>query len=123
MNSGRPPPTRDTDGDLIGRRFRLRYNDMLPPERRNCVKDGNPLMKAFCMNALWRVAIVAALLSLPSSAQAAESAYDRLDKGPKVGSALPHSLSAMDQNGRAQDFASLKGTRGLILLFSRSLNW
>jgi len=80
-------------------------------------------MKAFCARVLWRVAIVAGFLSLPLLAHAADSAYDKLDKGPKVGAALPHSLAAEDQNGRAQDFASLKGTRGLILLFSRSLNW
>jgi hypothetical protein len=123
MNAGRPTATRDIDGDLIGRWRRLRYNDMPLPARRYCVMDGNPPMKTFCKSVTWRVAIVAALLSLPLSAQAAESAYDRLDKGPKIGAALPHALSAMDQNGRAQDFASLKGTRGLILLFSRSLNW
>jgi hypothetical protein len=123
MNAGRPPATRHIDGDLIGRWCRLRYNDMPLPARRYCVMDGNPPMKAFYMRALWRVAIVAALLSLPPSARAADSAYDKLDKGPKVGAALPHSLSAMDQSGRTQDFASLKGTRGLIVLFSRSLNW
>jgi hypothetical protein len=105
------------------RRARLGENGVPRPARRNRVMDGNPTMKAFCVNALWRVAIVAAFLSLPLSAQAAESAYDKLDKGPKVGAALPHSLSATDQNGRTQDFASLNGTRGLVLLFSRSLNW
>jgi hypothetical protein len=80
-------------------------------------------MKAFCSSALIQAAFVVALLSLPFSAHAAGSAFDKLDKGPKVGTAIPHSLAAEDQNGRAQDFASLKGTRGLILLFSRSLNW
>ena len=44
-------------------------------------------------------------------------------RGPEVGSEIPHSLAAVDQNGRQQDFQSLKGKRGLLLLFSRSLDW
>jgi hypothetical protein len=36
---------------------------------------------------------------------------------------IPQPLAARDQNGKAQDFASLTGARGLVLLFARSLNW
>jgi cytochrome oxidase Cu insertion factor (SCO1/SenC/PrrC family) len=81
-------------------------------------------MKAvFHMEALLHVAVVGLLLWQVTPAQAAGGEHDKLDKGPKVGAAIPQPLAAMDQNGKAQDFASLKGTRGLILLFARSLNW
>ena len=51
-------------------------------------------------------------------AYVAAGGYDTLDKGPKVGAAIPQPLKAADQNGTARDFASLTGKRGLILLFS-----
>ncbi len=50
-------------------------------------------------------------------------AADALERGPKVGATIPHRLNATDQNGRARDFKSLTGRRGLILIFSRSLDW
>lgn len=58
-----------------------------------------------------------ALLVMPAGAQ------DRLDRGPKIGMAIPHPLAARDQHGVARDFSSLAGKRGLILLFTRSLDW
>jgi len=57
------------------------------------------------------------LLAAPAAAQ------DRLDRGPKVGAPIPHSLAAKDQHGVARDFPSLGAKRGLILLFTRSLDW
>jgi hypothetical protein len=57
------------------------------------------------------------LLAAPASAQ------DRLDRGPKVGAAVSHLLAATDQYGKARNFAALAGRRGLILLFTRSLDW
>jgi len=58
-----------------------------------------------------------ALLAGPAGAQ------NRLERGPKVGAAIPHSLAAKDQHGKARDFPALTGKRGLILLFTRSLDW
>ena len=58
-----------------------------------------------------------ALLITPASAQ------DRLDRGPKVATAISHLITATDQHGVARDFSSLVGKRGLILLFTRSLDW
>ncbi len=58
-----------------------------------------------------------AMLAAPAGAQ------DRLDRGPKVGAAIPHPLTATDQHGVARDFTSLSGKNGLILLFTRSLDW
>ena len=46
-----------------------------------------------------------------------------LDRGPLVGDPIPHTLETQDQFGSARDFQSIKGENGLILLFSRSLDW
>lgn len=78
------------------------------------------MFRLFCGNA---VALLAAIvLTMPLAAQAGD-AHDALDKGPKVGAAIPQPFQAVDQNGKAQDFGSLVGKRGLVLLFSRSLGW
>ena len=67
-------------------------------------------------------AIFVALMLAAPPAGAADR-YDTLAKGPGVGEAIPHSLGASDQNGRHRNFKSLARRRGLILLFSRSLDW
>ena len=54
---------------------------------------------------------------------AAGSRLDSLDIGPKVGAAIAPSLGARDQDGKYRDIRSLARKRGLILLFSRSLDW
>lgn len=53
----------------------------------------------------------------------AASQYDQLDKGPKVGTTIPHMLKTVDHRDQHQDFKSLARRRGLIILFSRSLDW
>jgi cytochrome oxidase Cu insertion factor (SCO1/SenC/PrrC family) len=90
-----------------------------------CIRklDEMAMKAVFHMEALLQVAIVGLLLWQVTPARAASADYDRLDKGPKVGAAIPLPLAATDQSGKARDFASLKGTHGLILLFARSLNW
>ena len=42
--------------------------------------------------------------------------------GPAAGSKIPD-FEAVDQNGNRQNFASLRGTKGLLLLFYRSADW
>jgi len=72
----------------------------------------------------WRrlgAALVVCLL--PLGAAAAGVSFDNLRQGPKVGAKVPHGLAAPDQNGVKQDFRSLRRKRGLILLFTRSLDW
>ncbi len=64
---------------------------------------------------------VALVLAVPQ-ARAAER-YDTLEKGPRVGETIPHSLGLRDQDNQHQNFKSLTRRRGLILLFSRSLDW
>ena len=77
----------------------------------------------FDRRVMLRAALAGALLAMPMAAQAAGGADDKLDKGPKIATAIPHSLAASDQNGTGRDFASLKGERGLVLLFARSHGW
>lgn len=43
--------------------------------------------------------------------------------GADIGAAIPHTLAAADQHGKARDFRSLTFGRGLVILFSRSLDW
>lgn len=50
-------------------------------------------------------------------------AADTLDQGLRVGDSIPQPLAAVDQNGATRDVPSLGGKRGLILLFTRSLDW
>jgi hypothetical protein len=71
------------------------------------------------------------LLMLSVSAFAADEkarlhALPGLDKdmktGPAVGSKIP-ALEAVDQFGKRQTFESLRGPKGLALLFVRSADW
>ena len=67
-------------------------------------------------------AIVVALVLAAAPAGAAER-DDTLARGPAVGRTIPHSLASRDQDSQYQDFKSLARRRGLILMFSRSLDW
>lgn len=42
--------------------------------------------------------------------------------GPEVGQKIP-AFRAADQTGRIRNFDSLKGPRGLVLFFNRSVDW
>ncbi len=79
---------------------------------------------AMLMRSMWLALAVAAPLALAGAgAEAAGSRLDPLDIGPKVGATIPHSLGVRDQNDQYRNFKSLARRRGLILLFSRSLDW
>jgi len=45
-----------------------------------------------------------------------------LKTGPEIGARIPD-FAAADQNGRQQTFASLRGPKGLVLMFIRSADW
>ena len=45
-----------------------------------------------------------------------------LKTGPAVGSRIP-AFDAVDQNGRKRTFETLRGPKGLVLLFVRSADW
>ena len=67
--------------------------------------------------------LAAAILLSALNPAAAVGASDKLDRGPKVGETIPHRLNATSQRGQAVDFSSVAGRKGLILLFTRSLDW
>jgi len=70
-----------------------------------------------------RAFFVIAALAVPAGGAQAAGAVDTLEQGPKVSSPIPHNLKVRDQNNQYQDFKSLARKRGLIVLFSRSLDW
>jgi hypothetical protein len=45
-----------------------------------------------------------------------------LHTGPDVGARIPD-FAASDQDGKQQSFASLRGPKGLLLMFVRSADW
>ena len=63
------------------------------------------------------------VFALVAPGASAVDRHDTLAKGPRVGDKIPHSLAAADQNNKYQDFKSLARRRGLVLMFSRSLDW
>ena len=42
--------------------------------------------------------------------------------GPVIGEKIP-SFRALDQNGRFQDFNSIRGPQGAVIMFNRSADW
>jgi len=58
------------------------------------------------------------LLGLLGSAQGAPP----FDPGPAIGDRLP-AFEAVDQHGRPRTFETLRGPRGLVLVFFRSADW
>jgi peroxiredoxin len=45
-----------------------------------------------------------------------------LKTGPEIGTHIAD-FAAADQNGKRQTFASLRGSKGLVLMFVRSADW
>lgn len=72
---------------------------------------------ALSMAMLAMAMLAIAILSAPVSAS------DALPQGLKVGDTIPRPFAATDRNGAARDFRSLADKKGLILLFTRSLDW
>jgi hypothetical protein len=75
------------------------------------------------MNRILKSICLLVVLMAPAAPAAAAELVDALDRGPKVGQAIPHTLGARDQNNQYREFKSLARERGLIVLFSRSLGW
>lgn len=72
---------------------------------------------------LLRTLLVVAALAVPVGTAQAAGAVDTLPQGPRVGSKVPITVKVRNQNDRYRDFRSLARKRGLIVLFSRSLDW
>ena len=45
------------------------------------------------------------------------------DLGPVIGAAVPVAVAGVDHQGKARQFADLSGDNGMILMFSRSIEW
>jgi cytochrome oxidase Cu insertion factor (SCO1/SenC/PrrC family) len=67
--------------------------------------------------------LLASLLLAAAQAQAAAPPRpDPMELGPQVGQMLP-TFEARDQTGKPTNFGSLKGPKGLVLVFFRSADW
>jgi len=62
------------------------------------------------------------LLAIAQASSEASAKPDPATLGPRVGDPLP-TFSLVDQDGRARDFASLVGPKGLVLVVFRSADW
>ena len=63
-----------------------------------------------------------ALLLIGLTGQSSAGPLDEVKKGLSVGDSVP-SIAAIDFREETKTFDQLKGHKGLILMFSRSLNW
>lgn len=69
------------------------------------------------------ILVTTGLVSQPVQAATDTAKYDTLKAGPAIGAKIPHDLKTVDQQNQHQDFKSLAHRRGLVILFSRSLDW
>ena len=71
------------------------------------------------------ISFALSLVALPFMAQTPQPVFNpdaNLKTGPEVGQKIP-TFSAVDQTGRVRNFDSLKGPKGLVLFFNRSVDW
>ena len=74
------------------------------------------------------IALIAGILGIPSAAAQSAAAQDDwafrppTSTGPAVGQKIPP-FRGPDQNGRVQDFNSIKGPKGAAIYFMRSADW
>ena len=75
-------------------------------------------------------ALALAMSLFPSQFLSAQSRPDNpaevaklpFSTGPEVGQKIP-SFSALDQHGKLQDFNSIRGPKGAMIVFFRSADW
>ncbi len=82
---------------------------------------GGPMRFAAFSRVFVCALLALALVHAPPSLAA--GAVDQRTDGPAVGTSVGAQIAAKDQSGAARDFPSLRGKKGLILLFSRSFDW
>ena len=69
------------------------------------------------------IALFACVLGIPSAAAQDDWAFrPPTSTGPAVGEKIPP-FRGPDQNGRVQDFNSIKGSKGAAIYFMRSADW
>jgi len=89
----------------------------ISPRKRSCRLD-----LRFGFSSLGIALLASFLWAPPAAAQEDWAFRPPTSTGPAVGQKLPP-FRAPDQNGRMQDFNSLKGPNGLALYFMRSADW
>jgi len=68
-------------------------------------------------------ALLACVLWMPSAAAQDDWAFrPPTSTGPAVGQKIPP-FRGPDQNGRVQDFSSIRGAKGAAIYFMRSADW
>ena len=68
------------------------------------------------------VRILFAIVALSVTHLTSASEEHAANWGPKVGTSAPM-LEAEDQAGKTQTLSSLKGPKGLLVVFNRSVDW
>lgn len=69
-----------------------------------------------------KAAVVLTLFSLMAPFLEGRAPKSAFQPGPAVGEKIPF-FRAPDQYGRMQDFNSLRGPQGAMIVFERSLDW
>ena len=69
-----------------------------------------------------KAAVVLTLFSLMAPFLEGQAPKSGFQPGPAVGEKIPF-FRAPDQYGRMQDFNSLRGPQGAMIVFERSLDW
>ena len=82
------------------------------------MKKNYQTVNYFKLNVRILLAIVALSVTQLTSANEEHAAK----WGPKVGTSAPM-LEAEDQAGKTQTLSSLKGPKGLLVVFNRSVDW
>ncbi len=68
------------------------------------------------------ILLTAVLILAAGYGERLNAGQDDPAQGPAVGEEIPV-FSLPDQNGKKQDFESMAGPNGLIILFHRSADW
>lgn len=79
---------------------------------------GSKLLKTRAGRSL-ALAALAGILALQAPGHAMAQGTETVE----VGKVIPHLLAVPDQTDQVQGFETLRGTKGLVMLFSRSLAW
>ncbi len=65
------------------------------------------------------LAAIAGVLALQAPGHAVAQGTELAE----VGKVIPHMLAVPDQTDQVRGFENMRGTKGLVMLFSRSLAW
>ncbi len=67
--------------------------------------------------------VIAAAAIIVASPALQANPYDHVKIGPAVGTTIPCDLTARDQHEQERNIKALAHKRGLVILFTKSLDW